>query len=357
MSGRFLSHHYIADIRTRVAEGREPWAAGHQALLVAAREALQQERLCIRDAGGSPHFRQDGVYVEGKDGVRDPGANMESSRLAGRLSRSTLDLALAWRFTDEPRYADKALDLIHFWCINRGSYMFPDGRVEDPRTPDGKYGGDVVLFHAFWDLFLACYLLLDYHGWDLLPRAAVKSWIGNMIDRQRPLMFYDGAAMYNNWEDARLLYLAQGALALDDLDLLSQVFDRWQQILPLKMTDEGELHRETMRTRSMSYSLASIHSTLRIAEIARQHGVDLYDLTVNGRGFRAAVDYAARYLLDMDTWPHEMIHPADEDVRGNASLGAFELAYRQWGDERYLKTIEAWSARPIANGHATLLYA
>ena len=107
----------------------------------------------------------------------------------------------------------------------------------------------------------------------------------------------------------------------------------------------------------MSYSLASIHSTLRIAEIARQHGVDLYDLTVNGRGFRAAVDYAARYLLDMDTWPHEMIHPADEDVRGNASLGAFELAYRQWGDERYLKTIEAWSARPIANGHATLLYA
>ena len=356
MSGRFLSHQYIAAIRTGVEAGSEPVVAAHQALLAAADVALDQDRLCIRDAGGSPHFRQDGVYVEGKDGVRDPGANMESSRLAGRLSRTATDLALAWRFTDQARYADKALDLIHYWCINRGSYMFPDGRVEDPRTPEGKYGGDVVLFHSFWDLFLACYLLLDYPGWDLRPRAAVKAWIGDMIDRQRPLMFYDGAAMYNNWEDARLLYLTQGALALDDLDLLAQVFERRQQILPLKMTDEGELHRETMRTRSMSYTLASIHASLRIAEIARQHGVDLYDLTVNGRCFRTSVDYATRYLLDMDSWPHEMIHPADEDVRDSASLGAFELAYRQWGDERYLQAIDAWSTRPVVVGHATLLY-
>ena len=236
MSGRFLSHRYIATIRAGVASGREPLVAAHRALLAAADEALDQDRLSIRDAGGSPHFRQDGVYVDGQDGVRDPGADMESSQLAHRLSRAAADLALAWRFTDEDRYADKALDLIHYWCVDRGSYMFPDGRVEDPQTPGGKYGGDVVLFHCMWDLFLACYLLLDCTGWNLLPRAAVKTWIGDMIDRQRPLMFYDGVAMYNNWEDARLLYLAHGALALDDLDLLAQVFDRWGQTLALKIT-------------------------------------------------------------------------------------------------------------------------
>lgn len=356
MSGRFLSHQYIAAIRARVASGQEPPVAAHRALIAAADQALQQDRLSIRDAGGSPRFRQDGVYLDGQDGVRDPAANMEASGLAHCLSRATCDLALAWRFTGDDRYADKALDLIHYWCLDRGSYMFPDGRVEDARTPGGKYGGDVVLFHAFWDLFLACYLLLDYPGWDLLPRAALKSWIGDMIDRQRPLMFFGGVAMYNNWEDARLLYLAQGALVLDDLDLLARVFERWQQILPLKMTDEGELHRETMRTRSMSYTLSSIHATLRIAEIARQHGVDLYDLTVNGRCFRTAVDYAARHLLDMESWPHPMIRPAEEDVSGNAGLGAFELAYRQWGDERYLQVIDTWSARPVVAGHVTLLF-
>jgi len=356
MSGRFLSHDYIATIRARVAAGEEPVAEAHRALIAAANAALNQERLSIRDVGGSPHFRQDGVYVDGQDGVRDPGANMEASHLAHSLSRATTDLALAWRFTGETRYADKALDLIHFWCIDRGSYMFPDGRVDDPASPGGKYGGDVVLFHCTWDLFLACYLLLDYPGWGLQPRAAIKRWIGAMVDRQRPLMFWGGQAMYNNWEDARLLYLAQGALALDDLDLLARVFDRWGQTLPLKMTDEGELHRETMRTRSMSYTLFALHSTLRIAEIARQHGVDLYDLCVNGRTIRTAVDYAAGYLLDIDTWPHEMIHPADEDVRDSPRLGAFELAFGQWGDERYLQAMETWTQRPIAAGHATLLY-
>lgn len=355
MSGRFLSERYIADIRAKVAEGKEPWGAGHTALVAAADAGLAQAPLSVRDNGGSPYFRVDGIYVAGKDGVIDTSANMASRTLAATLSKVALDLALAWRFTDAPRYADKALELIHAWCINRSSYMFPTGRLEDAWTLHGKYGGDVVMFHSFWDLFLAAYLLQGYEGWNLLARSAVKRWVKEMIDPQRPEMFFQGREMYNNWEDARLLYLARGALVLDDLELLTYVFNRWQHVLPLKMTDEGELHRETMRTRSMTYTLASISSTLEIAEIAKQHGVDLYDLSASGKCFKTAVDYAARYLLDMDAWPFEMIQGPD-DLKANARLGAFELAYRQWGNASYLEVINAYGGRPVANTHATLLY-
>jgi hypothetical protein len=178
-----------------------------------------------------------------------------------------------------------------------------------------------------------------------------------MIEPQRPLMFFEGREMYNNWEDARLWYLASGALAVDDADLLLECFSRARDILSIKMTDEGQLPRETMRTRSMSYTLFALDSMTDLADLADQLGEELYDTTVNGRGIRLAVDYAARHLLDMASWPFEMIHPVEEEIaRGDRGrLGVFERAHARWGDRRYLDVIEKHGGRPVLGGHATLL--
>jgi hypothetical protein len=208
---------------------------------------------------------------------------MKCGELARKLQTASMDLALAWRLTGEAKYADKALELIHEWCINQNAYMFPTGKVWDSFTPGIGYGGDIILFLSFHDFFVACYLLNDYAGWNLGARGGVKRWVRAMIEPQRPLMFYHGTDMYNNWEDARLMYLAKGALFLDDVDLLLSVFDRWGAILPKKMTAEGELPRETMRTRSMHYTLFALHSTLEVAE--RQEHQD-------GGGLRGALPAA-----------------------------------------------------------------
>ena len=178
-----------------------------------------------------------------------------------------------------------------------------------------------------------------------------------MVEPQRDLMFYEGREMYNNWEDARLLYLAKAALFLDDLDLLVYTFERWRHILPMRMTDQGELPRETMRTRSMTYTLGALTHTTQLAEIARQMGEDLYDLTVNGKCLKTAVDYVAHYLLHLDQWPHKLIKPLEEEfAERSPPLALFELAHTRWGDRKYLDVIDAWGGRPITQHHATLLY-
>ena len=121
------------------------------------------------------------------------------------------------------------------------------------------------------------------------------------------------------------------------------------------MTDEGELPRETMRTRSMNYTVMALMHTMEVAEIGRRYGFDLYDLTINGRNIRKAVDYATHYLLHFDEWPFEQITPLDE--KAPPRLALFEMAYRQWRDPRYLQVIDTWGGRPVVGGHATLLYA
>ena len=356
MPDAYLSPRHLAAVRARVDAGAPPFADAHAKLVAAADAALDQQPLHVRMNGGSPHFRVDGVYLPGRDGVQNPESNMDSRKFAATISNAAWTLALGYQLTDHRDYADHAVRLMHTWCVDQDTRMFPAGRVEDLATPGLPYGGDVVMFSSFRRMFLAAYLLDDYPGWDLRPRAATRRWIKKMIDPQRELMFFQGREMYNNWEDARLLYLAYGALAIGDLDLLQYTFDRYQKCLPLKMTDEGELHRETMRTRSMTYSLASLHGSIMLAEIARAYGQDLYNLNVNGRHLKLAVDYVAHALLDMSTWPHEMIKPLDQELKPGAQMSVFELAYRQWGDDNYMKIIEQRGGRPVTDEHATLLY-
>ena len=40
----------------------------------------------------------------------------------------------------------------------------------------------------------------------------------------------------------------------------------------MKMTDEGELPRETMRTKSMHYTLFALNSTTLVAEMGAAYG-------------------------------------------------------------------------------------
>lgn len=356
MSGKLLRADRFDVIRRAAAAGTAPLSEAVEHLLSSARKALDETPPSVRDNGGSPFFRQDAVYVPGKDGVMNTEANTESGGLAGRFARATLDLAVAYRITADARYADKALEFIHTWCINQNTRMFATGFVQDAATAGAQYGGDIIIFARFYPAFLAMYLLDDYAGWDLYCQAQVKSWVRDMIEPQRKLMFFNGYDMYNNWEDARLIYLAAGALFLGDLDLLSYVFERGRAIIPAKMTDEGRLPRETGRTRSMHYTLFALNSTTITAEIAKAYGQDLYDYSINGRSLKKAIDYAAYYLLHMDEWPFEMIHPLESEI-DKISLACFEMAHAHWGDDRYLEVLDHYEARPVEDLQATVLFA
>ena len=352
MHSIFLSREHVDAVKARAAAGEAPWAEALAQLLADGQTALTQPVLSICQNGGSKHFRQDAVYVPGHDGVVNPQSNRESRHLATRMGETCLTLAMCWRLTGEGRYADKALQLAHAWCLDRATCMFAEGRVDDPWTPGLGYGGDITLFGAFHDFFLACHILDGYPGWEIRAHAAVRRWIRAMVEPQRPTMFHEGVEMYNNLDDSRCVYLLNGALALDDLDLAIEVFQRWAHTLPVKMTVEGELPRETMRATSMGYTLLAVCKTLHVGHVGERFGVGLLDLNVNGRTIRKAVDYVAHHLLHPEEWPFRMIKSLPEQM---SLVGrTFEVAYRQWGDPTYLDVLKTFDKRPVR--FATLLY-
>lgn len=350
----YLNARYFQDIGKRIDANDssigEAWrSVQHEADTI----AIVEDPIRIGDNGGFRDFRSDVTYI--KDGVMHPEANHESVHLLNKVSQRTLNLALAYRISGEERYADRALMWIHRWCIDQDSYMFPDGIVVGPFTPGLRPGGDVGIFLRGADLFLACYLLDSYIGWGLEQRAAVKRWVRSMITPHRELMFYNGQPMYNNWEDARLCYLLKAALFLHDVEIMIEVFRRWREIIPQKMTAEGQLPRETERTRSMTYTLAALNHTIEIAEIARQCGENLYDYAADGKCLKRAIDYAAHYLLHIDDWPFKLIKPLEEELK-EKPRPLFKLAHRYWGDTQYQQVLERWWPETINQGEAALLF-
>ena len=357
MASCYLTDQDFKTILQAIDDGSDHKHAAFDQLCDDADAMLEEDVLSVRSATNSPYLYVDANYVPGKDGVTNPDTNRKASGLLSKVSKTSFTLACTWRLSHKHQYADKALDFIHAWCINEDTRMFATGQVEGPALPHNRHGGNVGMMMTLPLFFTACYLLDDYPGWGLTAHARVRRWIKDMVDPQRQIMFFNGYEMYNNWEDARLRYLATGALALDDLELLQYCFDRWRTIIPIKMDDDGSLPRECERTRSMPYTIASLGMALDTAEIAKSFGVDLYNYSHNGKSIKLAVDYAADHLLqDMKQWPHQMLHPYEEEAGSIGHVGMWELAYRAWKDPRYLEVMKRYHPRPIHRDRASLLF-
>lgn len=356
MPDRILSAADVAHIRARAAQPTDPCAGALVELRAKADQACAGKPVNIRMNGGSPWYRVDANYVEGKDGVFNRESNGESSRLTHEAGAIALNCALAWRLTGEERYAGAALRQIAAWCLDQDTRMFPSGRVVDPFTAGGihRYGGDIHIFEAFPALFLACDLMAGCPQWKLAPRGAVQGWIRDMLAPQRGPQFYAGYEMTNNWEDARLRYLGCGAAAIDDCELLSYVFDRWRLTLPVKMTEAGELPRETERTRSMTYTLMALFLSTVNAELAWRHGIDNYAYTAQGRTLRLGIDFAARGLRDLSTWPFQMIEPLPATLGDRLLI--FALAGRRYRTDAHQDVIERWGGLSAISPAGRLLW-
>ena len=122
------------------------------------------------------------------------------------------------------------------------------------------------------------------------------------------------------------------------------------------MDEDGSLPRECERTRSMTYTIAALGMASDVAEIAKAFQVDLYNYSHNGKSLKLAIDYASRHLLDMNTWPHKMINPIEEEIKKTKHFGFWELAYAEWEDPRYLDIINHYQTRPLAYEHVSLLF-
>ncbi len=339
----FLNSDDIESIKKRLVAGEEPWKSAFDSLIRAADVALLDTAVYsvtrTVPSNESGYFVNDFVterpYTK-TDGVIDPEVDRRDYQAAIALCKAVRDLGLAYAFTEEPKYASRAIARIHSWCVDPETRMRPhftnhQSKIELCITIPGMlYGAD---------------LIHNSPAWDSLSRQKFYQWVDTLAT---------GATQWaekNNFDTWRVLLVASAGALLDRDDLLQHAFERFTtNINDMIIGDPvpenyfaGELPAERRRTKSLFYSLYALSAMTQTAEIARHRQTEsLYDYSgTGGKSLKLALEYHAPYAANPKAWPYKQI----EEFKGeNCSL--FELAYAYWKDEKYKAIIDRWG-RPM----------
>jgi hypothetical protein len=257
-------------------------------------------------------------YVQ-KDGQRNPEADQISDHAEqGKAWTAIRDLALAWYYTGDARYATRAELDARTWFINAATRMNPNLTYAQVIPCDSAvHGTGIIDASEALPQLLDGFALLDSGapGWSASDTAAIKSWLGDLLtwSRTSPQGMAETAAANNHgtykdlMDSSIAVYIGQTALAQGIVSgARAARIDR-------QISGDGSQPLELARTRSWHYSNFDVTAYCRLTATGRRAGVNLWAY-VSPRG--GSIDKAIDFLI-----------PAAEKGRGvwkGQELGSFD---------------------------------
>ena len=346
----FLTTKEINAIRARIKAGQEPWASAYDQFQTNIDKAMTAQPRSVVDNGAPAGADEDNPRLFGtdapyqhSDGVRDPNANHEDAEAARDMATWIRDTALAYVLTGEDAYAERAIDLLHHWCLDSETGMVPTTKNHSPHTEGFKgqwsialytkipamfYGASLIAGHPYWE---------EYGGLEKLDEWA-RAFLQSTEER--------GVASGSNGTSWRALTWITMAAYLDDEDALRRGYRFWSRGF-VDMNEKGLLEHELIRANSLRYSVFALTAMTEAAEVARRWGDDLYGYSaehVDGSAIRTIADTLAPYVLDPSDWEYDQM--GWKNWQENKAAGVYELLYSRWEEETYLDVIEK-AGRPV----------
>ena len=335
----YLNQSEIDDIKSHIAADQEPWKSAYDNLISQADQDLSIPPGSVTDNGGGHVWRTDQPYTT--DGVYDPNADRQDYLLADRISDTILNLGLAYQLSGRSEYADKAIQLIEVWFIDKSTAL---------RAGTGS-GNEIEIWITMPSAFYGMDLLWNYPSFPESDKLALQSWAQVSINRLLTLQ------TVNNWENWRLVYLMSLAHVAGDKGAMNAAIDRWKEVAEYQINGEGLMSTELDRTLSLDYSIFALSPMAQGAEIARHYGVDLYGYrNSHNQNLETVFDVYVPYVLDPSLWSYQQIRPFDP----SNGIFVYELAYSRYGHKNTYRSVIEEYQRPLVDtrtmGHVTLTH-
>ncbi|TPQ21447.1 alginate lyase family protein [Streptomyces sporangiiformans] len=296
-------------------------------------------------------------YVQ-RDGERNPEVDTGTDRQdVEKVFDSTYDLSLAWYYTGERKYAEKAASVLRTWFLDPATRMNPN--LNHAQFIPCKYAGraiGIIDFSQSFTSVLDAIAILDTGapGWTGQDRSAMRAWNVDFRDWLVNSAFgkEEGAAKNNHgtFYDMQLAALAH---ATGDKALTRRiVLDARAGRIDPQIAADGSQPQELTRTRSWHYSTFALVAYTRLAAVGRHVGVNLWSYEgPDGQSLFKAVDYLLPAASGAAPWPHpdlefrryaatDVVHAAADAGHPEARAAAARLEPPPGGD--------LWELRPAA---------
>lgn len=325
---------HLANVKQSI---HEPfYATAYQALQAEADKLLDVQPLSVMmkekvPASGNKHdymsqaryywpdpTKPDGLPYVSRDGESNPELNkLDRNRLGATASRVTT-LALAWYFSGEEKYAQKATELIRVWFFDKDTRMNPN--LEYAQMIPGHNGGKgrcygVLDSYSFVEMLDAVKLLEQSKSFTAKDSKQLQAWFGKLLNwiLTSP-QGQEESRQANNHSTAYDAQVIAIALYTGNLKVAREVINAvpakriFTQIEP-----DGRQPHELRRTLAFGYSQYNLTHLLDIFCMAEKIGIRIDNATSpDGRNFYRAMDFLAQYTgKDVKEWPYQQISEWD----------------------------------------------
>ncbi len=317
------NYNHMMMARKSLKSGEMLYKQSYRELIREAEKILSERETCVMDkpdekvakSGDKHDFISVGKYCwpnpDTPDGMpwiqRDGYINVENFkkddavRLDIMCSR-VMKLCIAYFFSGDERFANKASALIRVWFIDPATRMNPNftyAQVIPGNDNNMGHFPGVIFGRALVNVLSGVCLIQPSSAYTQKIDTGTKRWFAAYSEWLTTSDFgIKESKAKNNHSIAYDEQLLAIALFLGDTGaqhtLISEFHPKriFRQVEP-----DGKMPKELLRTRALGYSAYNVIHMLEICEMAKADNPSLYNIkSPDGRCIGVAVDYIAQYL-------------------------------------------------------------
>ena len=260
--------------------------------------------------------KPDGLPYINKDGETNPEVETITDRKNIEVvSKNSWTLALAYFFSGEEKYAEKATSFLRTWFLNPETKMNPN--LNFGQMVKGKEGGrpsGLIETRCLTQIVDVVGFLAGSKSWTEADQQGITSWFEQYFQwlNENSIGVKESATTNNHgtWLRGQKISIA---LFLNKKDIATQLSNEAKEkVIATQITPEGEQPRESARTRSLHYTHFNLQAMFTLASLAKSAGVDLWNYqTEDGRSIKRALDWVLPVVTGDKKWEKQQIDEFD----------------------------------------------
>ena len=299
---------------------------------------------------------KDGLPYIRKDGQTNPDANSDATdknRLV-KMSNDVSTLALAWYFTQDNRYAQKAAAQLKSWFIDPQTRMNPNLQYAQaiPGINTGR-GIGIIDSRALVEVVDAIALLQSSEALNENDVSALKQWFGEYYQW---MTTSQNGFEEDNWHNNHGSYFDMQAATFA---LFSGKTDEAKQRLYItqlrriagQFDIEGRQMGELERTRPWHYSNFNLEAYNRLGRLGEKAGVDIWNFTLDDHSLRKGYQYIAGFINSDTPWPWKDLDKMDD----KKALRNMATAAHAWPEDPLFRAKAQWLRAKYPDDITTLI--
>jgi hypothetical protein len=254
--------------------------------------------------------KPDGLPFIRRDGIRNPQAGLDRSQL-GNMMESVQILSLAWFFSGDVKYAERAAYLLKVWFLEPETKMNPHLEFAQsiPGVTTGR-GIGIIDVRGMYTLVDAITLLEHSGAIDQVDLKQIREWFSDIfVWLTTSKNGKDEDDYKNNHSVAYDVIVTSIARFLGNDEYAAGKISEMQarRIDPMIESD-GRQPEELIRTNAFGYSTGNLRNFFDAGETGLKVGVNIFSYeNPEGGSLRKALDFLASFIGREEEWKWQQI--------------------------------------------------